>query len=139
MCETMLNQTSPGLRQHGRPYPSGAHEAAELAAVLPQPFAVEVRLDPEIATVVLSGALDLLAIPILSEHLRPILAAKPRHLVFDMARVTFADCASARLITDTGRYLTAGRKPVVKDAAPPVRRVFELTGFAHHCEMTGLS
>ena len=67
----------------------------------------------------------------------PILAAKPRHLVFDMARVTFADCASARLITHAGRYPTAGREPLVKDPVPVVRRIFEVAGFADHCEMTG--
>lgn len=138
MCETMLSQTSSELGQRRQPYRSCAHDAAELAAV-PQPFAIEVRIDRGIATVVLSGALDLLVVPVLSEHLSSILAAKPRHLVFDMAGVTFADCASARLITDTGRYLTAGREPVVKDASPAVRRIFEVTGFAHHCEMTGPS
>ena len=137
MCETILNQISLELGQRRQPYPPGARDAAELAAVLRRPFAVEVRLDRGIATVVLSGTLDLLVVPVLSERLRSVLAAKPRHLVFDMARVTFADCASARLITHAGRYLTAGRKPVLRDCVPAVRKIFEVTGFADHCEMTG--
>lgn len=136
MCETILNQISLELGQRRQPYPPGACDAAE-STVPPQPYAVEVHLDRGIATVVLSGTLDLLVVPVLSERLRSILAAKPRHLVFDMARVTFADCASARLITHAGRYLTAGRKPVLRDCAPAVRRIFEVTGFADHCEMTG--
>jgi anti-anti-sigma factor len=137
MCEPIANETSlePGHRR--QPYLSGACDAAELAAVPPQPFGIEVRLDGGTAAVVLSGELDFLAVPVLSERLMPILAAKPRRLVFDMARVTFTDCASARLITHAGRYLTAGRKPLVKDPAPVVRRIFEVAGFADHCEMTG--
>ena len=136
MCETILNQISLELGQRREPCPSGACDPAEFA-VPPQPFAIEVHLDRGTATVVLSGNLDLLATPVLSERLRSILAAKPRHLVFDMARVKFADCASARLITQAGQDVTAGRKPVVKDCVPAVRRIFEVTGFADHCEMTG--
>jgi anti-anti-sigma factor len=137
MCEPITNETSLEPGHHRQPYLSGACDAAELAAVPPQPFGIEVRLDRGTASVVLSGELDFLAVPVLSERLMPILAAKPRHLVFDMALVTFADCASARLITHAGRYLTAGREPLVKDPAPVVRRIFEVAGFADHCEMTG--
>jgi anti-anti-sigma factor len=136
MCETIPNQISLELGQRRQPYTPDARDAAESAGP-PQPFAIEVHLDRGIATVVLSGTLDLLAVPVLSERLRSVLAAKPRHLVFDMGRVTFADCASARLITHAGRYLTAGRKPVLRDCVPAVRKIFEVTGFADHCEMTG--
>ncbi len=134
MCEPITNETS---LEDSRLYPSGACDAAELAAAPPPPFGIEVRLDRGTAAVVLSGELDFLAVPVLSESLMPILAAKPRHLVFDMARVTFADCASARLITHTARYLTGGGEPVVKDPVPVVRRIFEVAGFADHCEITG--
>lgn len=137
MCEPIANETSLEPGQRRQLYPSCACDAAELAGVPPQPFGIEVRLDRGTTAVVLSGELDFLAVPVLSERLMPILAAKPRHLVFDMARVTFADCASARLITDAGRYLTAGREPLVKDPVPAVRRIFEVAGFANHCEMTG--
>jgi anti-anti-sigma factor len=136
MCETILNQISLELGQRREPYPSDACDPAEFA-VPPQPFAVEVYFDRGIASVVLSGTLDLLAAPVLSERLRSIRGTKPRGLVFDMARVTFADCASARLITHASQDLTPGRKSVVKDCVSGVRRIFELTGFADHCEMTG--
>jgi anti-anti-sigma factor len=103
----------------------------------PDSFAIEVCRDLETVTVVLSGELDFRVVPALSEHLVPVLAARPRQLIFDLAQVTFADCASARLITHAGRYLPAGRGPVVKNPVPVVRRIFEVTGLADHCELTG--
>ena len=55
MCEPITNETSlePGHRR--QPYLSGACDAAELAAVPPQPFRIEVRLDREPPPCVLSG------------------------------------------------------------------------------------
>ena len=88
-CEPITDETSlePGHRR--QPYLSGACDAAELATVPPQPLGSSTPR-PGNCRPVLSGELDFLAVPVLSGRLMPILAAKPRHLVFDMARVTFA-------------------------------------------------
>jgi anti-anti-sigma factor len=87
------------------------------------------------AMVVISGELDLLAVPSLAEHLDQILASSPAHLVFDLSRVSFIDCAAARLIAGTEASLPGDQRPVLRRAAPGVRRVFELTGLDARCEL----
>jgi anti-sigma B factor antagonist len=86
------------------------------------------------ATVVISGELDLLSTPSLAEHLGQILASSPERLVFDLSRVSFIDCAAARLIAGTEASLPGDRRPVLRRPAPGVRRVFELTGLNACCE-----
>jgi anti-anti-sigma factor len=87
------------------------------------------------ATVVISGELDLLSTPSLAEHLDQILASSPADLVFDLSRVSFIDCAAARLIAGTEASLPGDQRPVLRRAAPGVRRVFELTGLYARCEL----
>jgi anti-anti-sigma factor len=60
---------------------------------------------------------------------------KPRHLVFDMSRVSFIDCAAARLITGTGQHLPQGRRPIIHSPSRAVRRVLELTGLDARCHV----
>jgi anti-sigma B factor antagonist len=86
------------------------------------------------ATVVISGELDLLSTPSLAEHLDQILASSPERLVFDLSRVTFVDCAAARLIAGTEASLPGDQRPVLRRATREVRRVFELTGLDARCE-----
>ena len=83
----------------------------------------------------ISGELDLLSTPSLAEHLDQILASSPRHLVFDLSRVSFIDCAAARLIAGTEAALPGDQRPVLRRAAPAVRRVLELTGLDARCEL----
>jgi anti-anti-sigma factor len=89
----------------------------------------------DIATIVLSGDLDLTGVPALAEHLAQILARMPRHLVFDMTRVSFLDCAAARVIAGTARSLPEGHRPVLRRPAPEVGRLLELTGLDADCEI----
>src|SRR6202044_2701571 len=60
---------------------------------------------------------------------------RPRRLIFDAARVTFIDCASARLITGTSGWLPPGVKPVIASPSPIVRRVFQASGLSARCEL----
>jgi anti-sigma B factor antagonist len=87
------------------------------------------------ATIVISGELDLLSTPSLAEHLEQILAQRPQRLVFDLTRVTFMDCAAARLIAGTDRSLPDGKRPVLRRPSTEVRRVLELTGLDTRCEL----
>jgi len=87
------------------------------------------------ATLVISGELDVTTTPLLSRQLAQILEGRPQRLVFDMSGVVFIDCAAARLIAGTGRFLPEGRRPVIRSPSPVVRRLLELTGFAAQCEM----
>ena len=73
----------------------------------------------------------------LGQCLAPILAERPQYLVFDLDRVSFIDCAAARLITGTGRSLPAGRRPVIRPPSTAVRRILKLTGLDTHCEVEG--
>lgn len=84
-------------------------------------------------TVVIRGDLDLCSTPSLAARLGPVLASRPRRLVFDLARVGFIDCAAARLITSTSRSLPG--RPVIRSPGPLVRRVLELTGLDSRCEI----
>jgi anti-anti-sigma factor len=86
-------------------------------------------------TLVISGELDVTTTPLLSRQLAQILEGRPQRLVFDMSGVVFIDCAAARLIAGTGRFLPEGRRPVIRSPSPVVRRLLELTGFAAQCEM----
>jgi anti-anti-sigma factor len=87
------------------------------------------------ATLVISGELDVTTAPLLSRQLAQILEGRPQRLVFDMSGVDFIDCAAARLIASTGRFLPEGRRPVIRSPNPVVRRLLELTGFAAQCEI----
>jgi anti-anti-sigma factor len=89
------------------------------------------------AIVFISGELDVMSVPYLSEYLTPILRARPRRLVVDLSRTEFIDCGSARLIAGTGRWLPPGQRPVIRRPRPCVRRVFHLTGLDAYCEIEG--
>jgi anti-anti-sigma factor len=96
---------------------------------------VEVTIAAGTATVVISGELDTLALPLLSSRFAQVMDARPGRLVINLAGVGFMDCATARLITGAGRYLPRGQRVVIRSASPPVRRLLELTGLAARCEM----
>jgi anti-anti-sigma factor len=100
-----------------------------------QPPAVEVDISRGTATVVISGELDVLVTPVLSAYLAQVLSQPPQHLVFDLAGLSFLDCAAARLIAGTGRFLPPGRRPVVRGARPAVRRILQVSGLGAHCDM----
>ncbi len=108
---------------------------------LPDAYARHLSVQPELAagtaTVVISGELDLLAAPSLAAHLEQVLSGRPRRLVLDLARVSFMDCAAARVIAGTEGSLPRGERPVIRRPSPVVRRVFELTGLDGHCELDG--
>jgi len=88
----------------------------------------------ETVTVVLRGELDVTSEGFLFGSLLRIREMRPSRLVFETAQVTYLDCASARLIADTGGWLPAGVKPVVSRPSPVVRRVLQASGIGTFCE-----
>jgi anti-anti-sigma factor len=90
-----------------------------------------------VTTVALSGDLDLTSTPSLTAALSRILEDKPQRLVFDLAGVGFVDCAAARYLAGTRRFLPPGRRPVLRSPGPPVLRVLVLTGLDADCEIEG--
>jgi anti-sigma B factor antagonist len=96
---------------------------------------IEVTVSGETATVILRGALEPAAMPLLAARLAQVLADGPRRLVLDLRGVTYMDCASARLIAGAGRHLPAGVRPAVRFPGPVVRRVLALTRLADRVDM----
>jgi anti-anti-sigma factor len=100
-----------------------------------EPPGFTVTVTGETVTVVLSGELDVTNEAFLADRLAHVRREGPRRLVFETARVTFIDCASARLIAATGAWLPPGAKPVLASPAPVVRRVFQVSGLDAYCQL----
>ena len=101
------------------------------------PLEVGIDLTAGTLTLVIGGELDLVSAPSLDPLLAQIRDRPPRRLVFDLAGVGFMDCAAARLISGTGRFLPRGQRPVIRCPSPAVRSILELTGLDAHCEIEG--
>jgi anti-anti-sigma factor len=89
----------------------------------------------ETMTVVLQGEFDVTSAEALSASLERIHQRGPSRLIFDLAAVGYVDCASARLIAGTGRWLPPGVKPVIISPSPLVRRVLQVSGIEELCEV----
>ena len=107
------------------------------ASVAADRVAIEVDGGPGTTTVFISGELDLVTMPFVSEQLTLVLETRPERLVLDLTRTRFLDCGSARMIVATGRSLPVGRLPVIRRPSPSVRRILELTGLDAYCEIEG--
>lgn len=123
-----------GPGANGHPAPPGVG-VPPMPAGAAQPFAVEMRIIQGTATVILSGELDVTVMPALAGHLTRLLASKPGRLIFDMAGVTFIDCATARLITRTGQSLAHGGRVLIWRPSAVVRQVFDITGLTSRCDI----
>jgi anti-anti-sigma factor len=98
-----------------------------------EPIGFTVTVTGGTVTVVLSGELDVTSADFFAGRLAHVRHERPRRLIFQAARVTFIDCATARLIAGTGDWLPPGVKPVIACPAPIVRRVFEASGLDARC------
>lgn len=112
--------TPPSDRPAG---PPGAH------------LAIEIDLTDEVATLAITGELDLTTRPALASQLSVALQSRPRRLIVDLAGTSFLDCGSARLIVSAGQFLPGGGRPVIRHPSRAVRRVLELTGLDAGCEI----
>lgn len=99
----------------------------------PPLLTAEAHFAPGRIVVTLRGELDLTTVPVLSACLAEVAVESPARLVFDLAALTFADCAGARVIACTGSILPPGSAVILRSPAPSVRRVLELTGLAERC------
>jgi|SRR5579863_7981004 len=98
---------------------------------------IKVEVSQDSARVVINGELDLTTRSLLIERLSPILRARPRRLVLDMAGTSFIDCGSARLIASAIRFVPEDSRVIIRHPSRVVRRVLELTGLDLHCEIEG--
>jgi anti-anti-sigma factor len=99
--------------------------------------AIEVDVGPDTTTVLISGELDLVSMPVLAARLSVVLRRRPRRLIFDMAGATFMDCGCARLLASVGQFVL-DYKPVIRHPRSAIRRVLELTGLDAEFEIEEL-
>jgi|1186.fasta_scaffold57948_2 anti-anti-sigma factor len=100
-----------------------------------QPLAFEATVTGDTVTIVLRGEFDITSAAFLSGRLARIQESQPRRVVFEMTQVGFLDCASARLIANTGSWLPAGVKPVIHHPSPIVRRLLDLSSIGTLCDL----
>lgn len=100
-----------------------------------QPPTLETTVTGDTITVVLCGEFDPASEDFLAGFLEQVRLQRPRRLVFEAAQVTFIDCASARLIARTSRWLPADTKPVISSPSPSMRRVLQVSGIGALCEL----
>ena len=93
------------------------------------PFTAHVESGRSVATIALSGELDLRTAPILEESLVRVEADGVTAIVVDLVELTFIESTGLRaLITARERAFASGRQLLLFGAKPNVRRVFEVTG-----------
>jgi anti-anti-sigma factor len=101
----------------------------------PLPLAIGVDAGQETTTVFITGELDLVTMPFLAGQLALAAYGTPERLVLDLAGTAFMDCGSAWVIAVAARSRPAGRRLVIRNPAPGVRRILELTGVDADCEI----
>jgi anti-anti-sigma factor len=84
--------------------------------------------DEAVCTLILSGALDLLAAEEFLQHAARVLDDRIERLVLDLAGVTFLDCAGVRALA-IATCLTPSSCPVIiRSLSSPARRIITVLG-----------
>ena len=78
-------------------------------------------------TVELAGSLDTATAPDLEKQLMPLLTPEVKHVVFDLAKLTFISSAGLRILGATRKKAReAGGQVSVLNAQPQIQAVFEV-------------
>jgi anti-sigma B factor antagonist len=92
------------------------------------PLRIEVCRDGVIATVTVSGELDLANAPRLTECLLKTAETHPERLVLDLSGLVFVDVAGARALDEAHKVLEAECPVILRQPRPSARKIFRLTG-----------
>jgi anti-anti-sigma factor len=92
------------------------------------PLRIDLSWNGVVATVTVTGELDIITAPGLSRRLLEAAAAHPERLVLDLGGLVFVDVAGARALEEAHRQLQAGCPVIVCEPRPSVRNVFGLAG-----------
>jgi anti-anti-sigma regulatory factor len=92
------------------------------------PLRVEVGWGGLVATVIVSGGLDITTAPGLIERLGEVADARPEWLVLDFAGLVFLDVAGARALDGAHKTLATICPVIVLDPLPFARRAAGVTG-----------
>jgi len=87
------------------------------------PLQVEVAWDGVVATVTVTGELDLTTASALSRHLLEVAAAHPDRLVLDLGGLVFVDVAGARALDETYKLLEAECPVVLRQPRLSAHRI----------------
>jgi anti-sigma B factor antagonist len=93
------------------------------------PLVLKARFADGVAQVWVTGDLDLTTVPALADMLTVALDRQPGRLVLNLRRVNYLDCAAARAIATAAEALP-GHQLTIRNPAPIVRRLLQLTGLA---------
>lgn len=90
----------------------------------------EIGLTDSTAVVRLAGELDASVAFALAEQLADLEGKEPDRLIFEMAAVSFLDCAAAGVLFGAARsILPAGTRPVIASAGPRACTLLELAAW----------
>lgn len=84
--------------------------------------------DGSVATLTVSGELDLTTAPDLREHLLNVAALHPERLVLDLGGLVFVDVAGARTLDRAYRALAKGCEISLHRPRPSARKLFGFSG-----------
>ena len=82
--------------------------------------------DGPVCTLILSGDLDFPATGGFLEQAALAVDDRTERLVFDLAGVTFLDCAGIRALSIAARLAPGGRPVIIRSLSPMARRIAEL-------------
>jgi anti-anti-sigma factor len=92
------------------------------------PVQVDVTWNGMVATVTVTGDLDITTAPALTRRLLAVAAGRPERLVLDLRGLAFVDVAGARELDDVHTLLQTVCPVILRRPRPPARKVFGLTG-----------
>lgn len=92
------------------------------------PLQIDVTWDGVVATVTVTGELDITTATPLTGRLLAVAAEHPDRLVLDLSGLVFVDVAGARALDATHTQLQAVCPVILRQPRPSVRQVFGITG-----------
>lgn len=87
------------------------------------PLQIDVSWEGVVATVTVTGELDITTATVLSGRLWKVGAAHPDRIVLDLGGLIFVDVAGARALEETRALLEAECPVILRTPRPPARRV----------------
>jgi len=84
--------------------------------------------DGAVCTLILGGALDLLAADEFLQQAARVLDDRIERLVLDLAGVTFLDCAGVRALAIATCFAPGGCPVIIRSLSPPARRIITMLG-----------
>jgi anti-sigma B factor antagonist len=86
--------------------------------------------DDDVATVEVSGEIDLSTVGAFSAHLGDVAGQNPKRLVIDLSGVAFVDSSGLHAFVRVRRILPESCPIVLRSPRRQVRQVFDVTGLA---------